>query len=61
MRSILVYLLALCLAAVSDALSASGSRVLVVLDDLADKDKYTRFFGDLAGNAVKLHLTRTPY
>ena len=45
-------LLALCLAIVTHAVSASGSRLLAVLDEVAEKDKYSTFFGDLAGNYI---------
>jgi oligosaccharyltransferase complex subunit beta len=43
-------LLSLCvllLAALAAAISSSGSRLLVVLDDLADKASYSKFLGDL--------------
>jgi oligosaccharyltransferase complex subunit beta len=36
-------------AAATSALSTSGNRLLVVLNDVADKSAYTQFFGDLAG------------
>lgn len=39
----------LLLAAVVQAVSSTGSRLLVVLDDAADKGKYSTFFGDLKG------------
>lgn len=55
MRSLLWSLLALCLAAVSHALSASGTRLLVVLDELAEKDKYSKFFADLKGTITRLY------
>ena len=29
------------------ALSSTGTRLLVVIDDIADKDKYSQFWGDL--------------
>lgn len=31
------------------ALSSSGSRLLVVLEELAEKEKYSKFLEDLAG------------
>ena len=37
------------LAAATSALSTTGSRLLVVLDDVADKAAYGQFFGDLTG------------
>lgn len=48
MRAVISYLL-LCLASFVAALSATGSRVLVVLEDAAEKGKYATFFADLAG------------
>lgn len=53
MRS-LVSLLVLLFAAIVSAVSTSGSRLLVVADDVADKDAYTKFFGDLAGEFMVL-------
>lgn len=43
--------LSVLVAAVSavQAVSVSGPRLLAVLDDLADKDTYSTFFGDLEG------------
>ena len=49
MRSIFASLLALCLVGVCSALSATGNRLLVILDDVADKDKYSQFWDDLQG------------
>lgn len=37
----------LLLAAAVQALSATGSRLLVILDDVADKSEYSTFLGDL--------------
>jgi hypothetical protein len=34
-------------AAVVSAISASGNRLLVILDDVADKANYSKFLGDL--------------
>lgn len=39
-------------AAVVSAVSTAGNRLLVVLDDVADKDNYKQFFGDLTGKSV---------
>ena len=50
----LLSLLALGLFAVVNALSSSGSRLLVVLEELAEKEKYSKFFGDLAGKLKRL-------
>lgn len=48
MRS-LVSFLALLFAAVAHAVSSSGDRLLVVLDDAAEKAAYSKFLGDLEG------------
>ena len=48
MRSLLS-LVVLLFAAIVSAASTSGNRLLVVADDVADKEAYTTFFGDLAG------------
>src|SRR5450432_3087549 len=42
-------LLVLGLFAVANALSSSGNRLLVVLEEIAEKEKYSKFFGDLEG------------
>lgn len=42
-------LFVLLFAAVVHAASASGDRLLVVLDDVAEKDAYSTFLGDLEG------------
>lgn len=42
------------LAAATSALSTTGSRLLVVLDDVADKAAYGQFFGDLAGEFASI-------
>jgi oligosaccharyltransferase complex subunit beta len=34
-------------AAVVSAISTSGNRLLVILDDVADKESYSKFLGDL--------------
>jgi len=49
MRSLLTTFLALCFLGLVNALSVTGGRLLVVLDDVADKDKYSQFWGDLQG------------
>lgn len=46
MRPVLSFLLFAFLGAVQ-ALSSTGSRLLVVLEEAADKDKYSKFWGDL--------------
>lgn len=32
------------------AISSSGDRLLVVLEDVAEKESYSKFLGDLEGN-----------
>lgn len=51
MRSLLGAV-ALCLAAAVSAASTAGNRLLVVLDDVADKDSYKSFLGDLSGECA---------
>ncbi|PHH90186.1 hypothetical protein CDD83_4317 [Cordyceps sp. RAO-2017] len=53
MRSLLS-LVVLLFAAAAAALSTTGNRLLVVLDDAADKNAYTRFFGDLAARGFDI-------
>ncbi len=48
MRSLSSFLVFLFAAAVS-ALSTSGNRLLVILEDVAEKENYSKFLGDLAG------------
>ncbi len=48
MRVLLSFLI-LGLLGIASALSTSGNRLLVVLEELAEKDKYSKFFGDLKG------------
>jgi hypothetical protein len=48
MRWLFSFLL-LWLSATVSALSASGDRVLVVLEEAGEKDKYSTFWGDLEG------------
>ncbi len=38
--------------AVVQAASSSGSKLLVVLEELADKSKYSKYLGDLEGTAA---------
>lgn len=42
-------LLLLGILGLAQAISTTGNRLLVVLEDLAEKEKYGRFFGDLKG------------
>jgi oligosaccharyltransferase complex subunit beta len=48
MRSFLSVLL-LCLVSIVAAISSSGSRLLVVLEDAAEKTKYSKFWKQLEG------------
>jgi oligosaccharyltransferase complex subunit beta len=48
MRWFLSFLL-LGLLGIVNALSVSGSRLLVVLEETAEKEKYSKFLGDLVG------------
>ena len=41
-----------CFLAVVHALSSSGNRLLVVLEDAAEKDLYSTFWGDLEGRSL---------
>lgn len=49
MRSLFKTVLTLLFAAAVSAISTAGGRLLVVLDDLAEKDSYGQFLGDIAG------------
>jgi hypothetical protein len=42
-------LLLLAVIGLSNALSTSGSRLLVILDDVAEKEQYSKLLGDLSG------------
>ena len=42
-------LLLLALLSLVQALSSSGSRLLVVIEEAAEKEKYSQFLGDLEG------------
>ncbi|KAI1852045.1 hypothetical protein JX265_008150 [Neoarthrinium moseri] len=53
MRSLISFVLLL-LAAVASAISVTGERLLVVLDDVAEKAAYSKFFGDLDGRGYKI-------
>jgi oligosaccharyltransferase complex subunit beta len=55
MRSSIASLLALCLVGFVSAISSTGTRLLVILDDASDKDKYTKFWGDLNGMLITRH------
>ncbi|RDW66699.1 hypothetical protein BP5796_09448 [Coleophoma crateriformis] len=53
MRWLLSFLF-LGLLGVAQALSASGNRLLVVLEELDDKSKYSKYFGDLEGRGFQI-------
>lgn len=53
MRS-LVSFLGLLLVAVVQATSAGGNRLLVILEDVAEKAIYSQFLGDLEGMRVSI-------
>jgi hypothetical protein len=55
MRSLFSILL-LCLAGIVAAVSSSGSRLLVVLEDAAEKSKYSKFWTELEGE-TDLHTS----
>jgi hypothetical protein len=46
--------LLLTLLGVVSALSSSGSRLLVVLEDTSEKEKYSQFWGDLEGKETHI-------
>jgi oligosaccharyltransferase complex subunit beta len=51
MKSFISFSLLL-LATLASAISSTGDRLLAVLDDVAEKDSYSKFFGDLESAAV---------
>jgi oligosaccharyltransferase complex subunit beta len=53
MRWLLSFLL-LGLLSIVHAISSSGNRLLVVLDDLAEKAKYSKYIADLEGMRIAL-------
>jgi oligosaccharyltransferase complex subunit beta len=55
MRWLFSFLL-LWVASTVSALSATGNRLLVILEEAAEKDKYGKFWGDLEGKAAALLL-----
>ena len=60
MRAFFSFLL-LALVGVAQALSYTGRRLLVVIEDASEKDKYSRFWGDLEGTPISLFsLTMRP-
>lgn len=60
MRSLSALLVLLLVGAVS-AISATGNRLLAILDDAADKAKYSQFLGDLGGTFLpKQAISKMP-
>lgn len=53
MRWLISFLL-LGLLSVVQALSSSGSNLLVILEEVAEKSKYSKYLADLEGMSVKL-------
>ncbi|KAI1392102.1 Dolichyl-diphosphooligosaccharide-protein glycosyltransferase 48kDa subunit [Hypoxylon trugodes] len=51
----LVSFLVLLFAAIVHAISSSGDRLLVVLEDVAEKDAYSEFLGDLEGRGFQIN------
>lgn len=58
MRWLLSFLL-VGLLGLTQALSSSGNRLLVVVEDASEKDKYSQFWGDLEGwlGPIEEHLS----
>lgn len=50
--------LLLALLGVVSALSSSGGRLLVVLEESSEKEKYSQFWGDLEGKKTLLSVRR---
>lgn len=55
MRSLVSFLLLVLAAAVQAISSDGGNRLLVILEDVAEKDGYSKFIGDLEGMAHPHH------
>ena len=60
MRSFLSAVVFLFVSAVA-AVSTTGNRLLVVLDDVAEKEQYKQFFGDLSGKFMQRRRTSCEY
>ncbi|KAI0535315.1 Dolichyl-diphosphooligosaccharide--protein glycosyltransferase subunit WBP1 [Xylaria digitata] len=54
MRSLVSFLLLALVASVQAISSSGGNRLLVILEDVAEKDGYTKFFGDLEGRGFDI-------
>lgn len=59
MRSLVSFLVLLLVAAVQAISSSGGNRLLVILEDVAEKDGYSKFLGDLEGMR-RSYSSRTP-
>jgi oligosaccharyltransferase complex subunit beta len=55
MRWLLSFLL-LGLLSVVHAVSSSGNKLLIILEELADKGKYSKYLGDLESACISLEL-----
>ncbi|KAH8162659.1 hypothetical protein CIB48_g5586 [Xylaria polymorpha] len=54
MRSLVSFLVLLLVAAVQAISSSGGNRLLVILEDVAEKDGYSKFLGDLEGRGFDI-------
>ncbi|KAI1295729.1 Dolichyl-diphosphooligosaccharide--protein glycosyltransferase subunit WBP1 [Xylaria venustula] len=54
MRSLMSFLLLALVAVVSAISSSGGNRLLVILEDVAEKDGYSKFLGDLEGRGFDI-------
>lgn len=54
MKSFLSFLGLMLLAAVAQAVSSTGNRLLAVLDDVEEKSAYSKFLGDLEGRGFQI-------
>lgn len=54
MKSLLSFLVLLSAAVFVRALSSTGSRLLAILEDVAEKERYSQFLGDLEGRGFKV-------
>jgi oligosaccharyltransferase complex subunit beta len=60
MRWLLSFLL-LGLLSVVQAASSSGNKLLIVLEELAEKSKYSKYIADLEGMRIALRIWRPIY
>lgn len=61
MRSLISFLLLVLAGAVQAISSTGGSRLLAILEDAAEKDAYSKFFGDLAGMRITSRIASRIY